>query len=286
MVRRVSISRRGFIGLVACAAAVPSLLAGCDAGSLTGSTPSFEVLEVERTFTVSLHGETLFGIDLNVRNNTSSEISGSSCASDAQVKQGDDELSTGSLPAEVEGVVGEDATVAPGEEGTIEMVWELENDDEPVAVVVRPYDTNLDDRMEVLNEEFKLADAEKIESTPSFDLTVDNSQVVDDGQGGSLLLLTITFTNKADDPVSYLTAVDPQLYQNGVELKSGYLPYGHPNKNQDLEDNCSINVKYGASVQLMDVYKLYDPTSPVELMLVDRASYDQRAVVDTTLEIS
>ena len=286
MARSVSVSRRGFIGLVACAAAVAPLLAGCDAGSLSGPTPSFEVLEVERTFTVGLHAGTLFGIDLKVKNNTSSEISGASCASDAQAKQGDDELGTGSLPPEVEGVVGEDATVAPGEEGTVEIVWELENDDEPVAVAIRPYDTNLDDRMEELNEEFKLADAEKIESTPSFDVTVDDVQVADDGQGGSLLLLTITFTNRTDDPASYLTAVDPQLYQNGVELKSGYLPYGHPSKNEDLEENRSINVKYGASVQLMDVYELYDATSPVELKLVDRASYDQRAAVDTTLELS
>lgn len=280
------ITRRGFV--IGCAAAAPLALAGCGGGSpaIAGPTPQVEVLEVEKTFTIGSYDETLFGMDIRIRNNGDSAISGSIIAGiDAVAEQGGKELQTGWLSEDITDVAG-DSDVNAGEEGTVELLWTLENEEDPVTVRIEPYDTEYAEKVEVLNEEYKLADTEKIVSEASFDVTIDKAEVTDDGEGGNLLLLTMTFTNNSDEPTSFSMAVEPQLFQAGIELQWGYLPYGHPASNDDLEMAGSTEIKSGASIQLMEVYELQDAESPVEVKLIDYMSYDRRAVVDTTIELS
>lgn len=285
MEHRITVSRRAFIGAAGVGAAAIGV-AGCS-GGIAGPTPSVEVVEVEKVFTVgSYDGAMNFGLDIKVKNNGDSEITGSYLAYDGEATQGDEKLSDTFISTdEIEGIAGDDE-VGAGEEGTVELVWELKNTDDPVTVVLEVYDVNYEDKVEILNETYDLADAETIESEAPFEVAVNSATVTDDGEGTSLLLLDLNYTNLGDEPASFSSAVETKLFQNGVELQSGYLPYNHPASDDTKEQNSYTEVQKDTTVPVLVVYELVDPAAPVELQFIDWNSYDQRVVLETTVELS
>lgn len=287
MEHRITVSRRAFIGAAGVGAAAIGV-AGCSGGGgIAGPTPSVEVVEVEKVFTVgSYDGAMNFGLDIKVKNNGDSEITGSYLAYDGEATQGDEKLSDTFISTdEIEGIAGDDE-VGAGEEGTVELVWELKNTDDPVTVVLEVYDVNYEDKVEILNETYDLADAEAIESEAPFEVAVNSATVTDDGEGTSLLLLDLNYTNLGDEPASFSSAVETKLFQNGVELQSGYLPYNHPASDDTKEQNSYTEVQKDTTVPVLVVYELVDPAAPVELQFIDWNSYDQRVVLETTVELS
>lgn len=288
MEHRITVSRRAFIGAAGVGAAAIGV-AGCSGGGggIAGPTPSVEVVEVEKVFTVgSYDGAMNFGLDIKVKNNGDSEITGSYLAYDGEATQGDEKLSDTFISTdEIEGIAGDDE-VGAGEEGTVELVWELKNTDDPVTVVLEVYDVNYEDKVEILNETYDLADAETIESEAPFEVAVNSATVTDDGEGTSLLLLDLNYTNLGDEPASFSSAVETKLFQNGVELQSGYLPYNHPASDDTKEQNSYTEVQKDTTVPVLVVYELVDPAAPVELQFIDWNSYDQRVVLETTVELS
>ena len=52
------------------------------------------------------------------------------------------------------------------------------------------------------------------------------------------------------------------------------------------EQNTYTEVQKDTSVPVLEVYELVDPAAPVEMQLIDWNSYDQRVVLDTTIELS
>lgn len=287
MEHRITVSRRAFIGAAGVGAAAIGV-AGCSGGGgIAGPTPSVEVVEVEKVFTVgSYDGAMNFGLDIKVKNNGDSEITGSYLAYDGEATQGDEKLSDTFISTdEIEGIAGDDEVDA-GEEGTVELVWELKNTDDPVTVVLEVYDVNYEDKVEILNETYDLADAEAIESEAPFEVAVNSATVTDDGEGTSLLLLDLNYTNLGDEPASFGSAVETKLFQNGVELQSGYLPYNHPASDDTKEQNSYTEVQKDTTVPVLVVYELVDPAAPIELQFIDWNSYDQRVVLETTVELS
>lgn len=287
MEHRITVSRRAFIGAAGVGAAAIGV-AGCSGGGgIAGPTPSVEVVEVEKVFTVgSYDGAMNFGLDIKVKNNGDSEVTGSYLAYDGEATQGDEKLSDTFISTdEIEGIAGDDEVDA-GEEGTVELVWELKNTDDPVTVVLEVYDVNYEDKVEILNETYDLADAETIESEAPFEVAVNSATVTDDGEGTSLLLLDLNYTNLGDEPASFGSAVETKLFQNGVELQSGYLPYNHPASDDTKEQNSYTEVQKDTTVPVLVVYELVDPAAPVELQFIDWNSYDQRVVLETTVELS
>lgn len=287
MEHRITVSRRAFIGAAGVGAAAIGV-AGCSGGGgIAGPTPSVEVVEVEKVFTVgSYDGAMNFGLDIKVKNNGDSEVTGSYLAYDGEATQGDEKLSDTFISTdEIEGIAGDDE-VSAGEEGTVELVWELKNTDDPVTVVLEVYDVNYEDKVEILNETYDLADAEAIESEAPFEVAVNSATVTDDGEGTSLLLLDLNYTNLGDEPASFSSAVETKLFQNGVELQSGYLPYNHPASDDTKEQNSYTEVQKDTTVPVLVVYELVDPAAPVELQFIDWNSYDQRVVLETTVELS
>ena len=286
MEHRITVSRRAFIGAAGVGAAAIGV-AGCSGGGIAGPTPSVEVVEVEKVFTVgSYDGAMNFGLDIKVKNNGDSEVTGSYLAYDGEATQGDEKLSDTFISTdEIEGIAGDDEVDA-GDEGTVELVWELKNTDDPVTVVLEVYDVNYEDKVEILNETYDLADAEAIESEAPFEVAVNSATVTDDGEGTSLLLLDLNYTNLGDEPASFSSAVETKLFQNGVELQSGYLPYNHPASDDTKEQNSYTEVQKDTTVPVLVVYELVDPTAPVELQFIDWNSYDQRVVLETTVELS
>ena len=94
MEHRITVSRRAFIGAAGVGAAAIGV-AGCSGGGgIAGPTPSVEIVEVEKVFTVgSYDGAMNFGLDIKIKNNGDTEVTGSYLAYDGEATQGDEKLS-------------------------------------------------------------------------------------------------------------------------------------------------------------------------------------------------
>lgn len=280
-----AMTRRSFAALaLASAIAAPAALSGCAAG---GAGPEFDV-RVERTWTTGgRDGKRMLVADLAVRNNGAESVPlgyvGYSCAT---ASQGGAALPQGYLSPEVPGALPtEGGNLAPGAEGRSQVAFELRGDD-PVEVVVAPATADGKSTVELYRETLDPARIEKAESEAGFDLEVGGATVADDGEGKGLVVVDFTFTNNADEPKSFSSAADVQLYQGDVELKQGYLPYRHPSYDEERDGNRTAKVKKGASVEVQAAWELLDEGSPVELRAVDWESYDQRTVLEKTIELA
>lgn len=276
-------TRRSALALGATAAlATTGLLSGCGGAA---SKPMMDA-SVTRAFTCGSYDTELFVVDLEVKNNSDTNLmSGVLSYSYATATHDGKALPSGFMMPEAEGYLSESTTIAPGETGPGQAVFELDSREGTVEFVLTVDTVDYKDKVEVLRQTFNLAEVERIESEATFYVSVDDVVVTDDGEGTSLLVLALTFTNNAESPASFGTAVKTELYQNDIALKSGYLPYNHPAANDELESNSYIDVKKGASLPVQIVYQLLDASTPVEMCLVDNMSYDQRVVMEKTIEI-
>lgn len=285
MKRETTMTRRSFAALAAAAAlSAPAVLAGCDGG---GSRPLFE-LEMTRTFTMGgRDGKNLLVMNAKVRNNGETALPGdmvgymyTSATQDGRA------LAQGYvMPGEAPDILSSQPSIAPGADGEVQMVFELAGDG-PVEVTVSPETVDSKGVVEAYRQTIDLAAVEKVESEPTFDVKIDDVAVTDDGEGKSLVVLAATFANNDESPVSFGNAVEVLLYQNDVALKQGYLPYNHPAKDDDAASNAYTDVKKGASLKVQAVYELLDDAAPVEIKLVDRISFDQRVVLEKTIEVA
>ena len=282
----VSMSRRAFVALGATAALTASFgMAGCGAGGIGGSKPVCEV-GGKRAFTAATYDKSLLVLDLDVKNNSEHSIPPDMigyawCTATQDGKR----LAEGYAPGDVPGVVQGGASIPAGGEGQAQVVFELAGEG-PVEVVVTPDTVDGKSAVEVYRESFDLSSVEKVESESTFDVSIDDVRVTDDGEGKGLVVIAVTFTNDADAPVSFGTAVETSLYQNGVALKEGYLPYSHPLRDTDLESNAYTDVKKGASLPVQVTFELIDDAAPVEVSLADRMSFDRRVVMEKTIDVS
>ncbi|WP_180952968.1 DUF5067 domain-containing protein [Eggerthella timonensis] len=285
MARERAMTRRSFAALaLASAIAAPAALSGCAAG---GAGPEFDV-RVERAWTTGgRDGKRMLVLDLVVKNNGAESVpadyAGYSCAT---ASQGGAALAQGYLSSEVPGALPTmGGNLAPGEEGRGQVAFELRGDG-PAEVVVAPATVDGKSTVELYRETLNLSRIEKVESEAGFDLEVGGATVADDGEGKDLVVVDFTFTNNADEARSFGSAADVQLYQNDVGLKQGHLPYRHPSYDEKRDGNRTAKVKKGASVEVQAVWELLDAASPVELKVVDWESYDQRTVLEKTIELA
>lgn len=281
-----SMSRRTFAILGAAAAlATPLGMAGCGGGGVGGSKPVCEV-GVTRAFTAAAYDKSLLVLDLDVRNNGERSMPADMVGyTYCTAMQGGRQLAQGYAPTEIPGIVQGGASIPAGGEGQAQVVFELAGE-EPVEVVVAPETVDGKSTVEVHRETFDLSSVEKVESEPTFDVAIDDVRVTDDGEGKGLVVIALTFTNNADAPIAFGTAVETSLYQNDVALKEGYLPYNHPMWDTDLESNAYTDVKKGASLPVQATFELLDAAAPVEVNLVDRMSFDRRVVMEKTIDVS
>lgn len=280
-----SMTRRSFTVLaLASALATPAALSGCAGGN---AGPEFDV-RVERAWTTGGYdGKKMLVLDLVVKNNgiesVPADYVGYSCTT---ASQGGTALTQGYLSSEVPGALPMmGGNLAPGEEGQGQVAFELKGED-LVEAVVAPRTVDGKSTVEVYRETLDLSQIEKVESQSAFDIEIQGATVADDGEGKDLVVVDLLFTNNADEARSLSSAADVQLYQNDVELKQGYLPYRHPSYDEARDANRSTKVKKGASVEVQAVWELHDAVSPVELKVVDWESYDQRTVLEKTIELA
>lgn len=277
------LSRRHFFALAGAGAGALAL-AGCG----TNAEPEFEIVEVQKVFTcASYDGGKLFGIDLSIRNNGDGTVSGAVVASLCPAEQAGEKLAASVVPAGAYPDLAGDDEVASGDEGVIELVWDLANGDDLVDVKLDIDTVDGRGKAVVLEQSFNLADAEAVVSEAGFTATIDGCRILAGEGGVSLLAVSASWTNESDATESFGMLCEPKAFQNGTELSEGDVPLEDALwDDASHTDNLYADVQPGAGLPVALVYELQDLAAPVEVQLIDFMSYDQRAVVQEEVDVA
>ncbi len=97
--------------------------------------------------------------------------------------------------------------------------------------------------------------------------TVESAEKCNDWNGKNAVKITYSFTNNSSGAESFDSALQTEVYQNGVELQSTFT--------RDYADEIGIepNIKPGASKEVSKVYELEDDSSQVEIEISEFTSF-------------
>ena len=155
-----------------------------------------------------------------------------------------------------------------------------------LSVLVVALSTDGKSQITVLEQDIDLSTVEKVVSEAVYDVTLDDKKLTDDEDGNPLLVLDLTFTNNSNKATSFGSAVEMQMFQNGVGLTSAYLPYRHPMYDEEMYGSDYTDIQPGNSIAIRRVYGLNDLDSDVELSCIDFDSFDQKKILEETIDLS
>ena len=268
--------------------AVSTILVACGGESKSAAKEKTQYdATVNEVFTCgSKYSGELLVVNLDVTNNSDSYLDSFSPAYRLEASVDGEVLETSYISDDNPYYVKE-KKIASEEAGVSQAAFSLEDidydEDSELHLILTSY--TIDDYKEVavLDETISMADVEAKTSESEFEVTVDNVTVTDDGEGTYLLVIDYTFTNNSDEPTSFSWAVEESLFQDGIELKTGYLPYKHPMADE-VENNQGTDVKAGASLPIRRVYELISDSN-VEIKLTDNISFDGATILDTEIQV-
>ena len=241
---------------------------------------------IAKTFTTgSYDGTTLLVVELDVTNNTDTIMPASVIQMYATATLDGKTLSEGYLSSDNPNALPMTSSISSKSSGLAQLVYILPSTEGAVDLVINVDSTDYSSTIEVLNESIDLANVEAIVSETDYEVKINDVTLTDDGEGKDLIVLSISFTNNSDSGTSFSSAINTELFQNDIALKSGHLPYNHPSHNSDLSSNSYTDIKKGASIELQVVYELNDAKNPVEIKCIDSSSYDKAVILEKKIEV-
>ena len=176
--------------------------------------------------------------------------------------------------------------IAPKEHGTVQLAYKLGNPDAEGTVSLLMLYYGKKKNIKTLETTINLADVDYYIIPTDYELQIDRAFTTDDGEGNQLLALDMTFTNNGNEAESP-SAARLSLFQNGVELSSGYLPYRHPENNEELSSNSYTDIQPGKSISYRMVYTLQDD-SEVEFYAKQNgfSSYEVEPLLETKISVA
>jgi len=241
---------------------------------------------IDKVFIVGSYSGELLVINLTLKNNADYNLSPYAAQMSATATLDGKPLAMGYLPDSNPHALPSSANIAPGAEGPGQLAFELPAKEGIVELLINSDTLSYTDVIEILNETIDLATVEAEVSESDYEVAVKDVTVTDDGEGGDLIVMTISFTNNSSEATSFGSAVNLELFQNDMSLKRGYLPWRHPLDDDDLSSNSYVDIREGASIDVQVVYELYDTTSPVEIKAVDSWSFDKAVILDKKIDVS
>lgn len=109
-------------------------------------------------------------------------------------------------------------------------------------------------------------------------VTIDGCRVTEDYQGNPAVVVTYTFANNSDEAKSFMVALSPKVFQNGVELNTAI------GSDWDSEKYMS-DVKPGASTTVEMGYELED-MSDVTVEVEELFSWDDVLLAEQTFSLA
>lgn len=251
-----------------------------------GSTPQYEA-EVDEVFTCGTYNGTALVVNLDATNNTDSYLDDYSVAYSLVATLDGTTLSNSYLGSDNPYAIAE-TKIKSGETATVQAVFDISDmeydEDSELELVLTSYTIKDYKSVAVLEETISMADVETKVSESEFDVSVDNVTVTDDGDGNNILVIDYTFTNDSDEATSFGSAVEEELFQDGVALQSGHIPYDHPMYGEIDSSNSYTDIKSGASIQVRQVYNLTSDSN-VEIKLTDRQSFDKAVILEKEIQV-
>lgn len=115
------------------------------------------------------------------------------------------------------------------------------------------------------------------EEPAAYGVAIDGCRVTEDYEGKPAAVVSYTFTNNSDDAVSFAVALNPQVFQNGVQLNTAI------GADWDSEKYLS-DVKPGASTTVEIGYKLEDE-SDITVEVTELISFDDTVLAEQTFPV-
>lgn len=112
----------------------------------------------------------------------------------------------------------------------------------------------------------------------SYGVTIDGCRVTEDYEGNPAAVVTYTFTNNSDEATSFMVALYPKVFQNGVELSTAI------GTDWDSE-KYSSDVKPGSSTTVEIGYALED-MSDITVEVGELLSFDDAVLAEQTFSLS
>ena len=250
------------------------------------STPQYEAT-IDEVFTCGTYDGTALVVNLDATNNTDSYLDNYTVAYNLVATLDGTTLSTSYLGSDNPYAIA-DGKIKSGESGMVQAAFDISgveyDDDSELQLELTSYTIKDYKTVGVLDETISMADVEAKVSESEFDVSIDNVTVTDDGDGNNIVVIDYTFTNNSDEAISFSSAVQEELFQDGVELQSGYLPYNHPMYEEDSYSASSTEIKSGASIKVRRVYEL-NSDSNVEIKLTDWQSFDQAVILEKEIQV-
>ncbi|WP_302962494.1 DUF5067 domain-containing protein [uncultured Adlercreutzia sp.] len=122
------------------------------------------------------------------------------------------------------------------------------------------------------------AAAQQAEAASDYAVTIDGCRVTEDYEGEPVAVVTYTFTNNSDEAQSFMVALHPQVFQNGVELSTAI------GSDWDSEKYLS-DVKPGSSATVEIGYELED-ASDVTVEVTELISFDDTVLAEATFSVA
>lgn len=121
--------------------------------------------------------------------------------------------------------------------------------------------------------------AEQSEATQAaYGVTIDGCRVTEDYQGNPAAVVTYTFTNNSDEATSFMVALYPKVFQNGVELGTAIgSDWDSEKYSSDVKPGSSTTVEMGYALEDMS-----DITVEVEELL----SFSDAVLAEQTFSLS
>ena len=109
-------------------------------------------------------------------------------------------------------------------------------------------------------------------------VTIDGCRVTEDYQGNPAAVVTYTFTNNSDEATSFMVALYPKVFQNGVELGTAIgSDWDSEKYSSDVKPGSSTTVEMGYALEDMS-----DITVEVEELL----SFSDAVLAEQTFSLS
>lgn len=176
--------------------------------------------------------------------------------------------------------------IAPKEHGTVQLAFKLGTPDAEGEVSLLLTHLGKKKKIVILDTTINLDDVEYYVIPANYGLTIDRAFTTDDGDGATLLVLDMTFTNNSDKTASAYQA-NINLFQNGIQLSSGYLPYNHPENDDTLSSNSHTDIQPGKSISYRQIYTLQDD-SEVEFIAKENnyTGYEAATLLETSIAVA
>ena len=112
----------------------------------------------------------------------------------------------------------------------------------------------------------------------AYGVTIDGCRVTEDYQGNPAAVVTYTFTNNSDEATSFMVALYPKVFQNGVELGTAIgSDWDSEKYSSDVKPGSSTTVEMGYALEDMS-----DITVEVEELL----SFSDAVLAEQTFSLS